>query len=108
LGRGDILFIEPEIHHRFFLAAGQGEGRIAGMHFEFISSGRWAAGDYRLVIRPDLVTQIEESPYLPDRFIRMAEVYASYRPYRKELVNSIAHEIILLLASYWQNKTLWA
>jgi AraC-like DNA-binding protein len=108
LEAGDILFIEPNICHSFTLAPGQEEGWIAGMHFEFIPQGRWAAGDYRLSITPDRITRIEEPGYLQGRFTKMAAFYGSYRPYRQELVDSLAMEIILLLAVHWQNEVLWA
>lgn len=105
---GDFLFIEPNTRHRFSLASTQDEGWIAGLHFEFVPSGRWAAGDYRLVIQPDRVTHLEESNYLQDRFQYLAAVYESYRPYRQELVDSIAAEILLLLAAHWQGQALWS
>ena len=108
LTAGEILFIEPNIHHRLSLAPQQGQGWIAGVHFEFISDKRWAAGDYRLAIKPDRVTRLEDAPYLQGRFQHMASVYESYRPFRQELVNSIAAEIILILVTFWQTETLWA
>lgn len=105
---GDILFIEPNNHHRLSLTRQQVQGWIAGIHFEFIPDGRWAAGDYRLSIKPDRVTRIDEYIYLQERFKRLASVYESYRPYRQELVDSIAAEIILILVAYWQTETMWS
>ena len=105
---GDILFIEPNQRHRFYLAPPLEEGWIAGVHLEFTPTGRWAADDYRLTIKPDRVTRVNDALYLQDRFKHMAAVYESYRPYRKELVNSIANEIVLILAAYWQAEILRA
>lgn len=104
LNPGDLLFIEPNIRHRFLLAPLLEEGWIAGMHFEFIPTGRWAAGDYRLTFMPGRVTRVNDALYLQDRFTHMAAVYESYRPYRTELVNSIANEIVLMLAAHWQDE----
>ena len=105
---GDILFIEPDAPHHLGLSGSQLEGSITGMHFEFIPGARWAAGDYRLSIQPDRVTRLDDVPYLQRRFQHMASVYESYRPYRQELVDSIASEIIFILAAHWQTTTLWA
>ena len=105
---GDILFIEPNLHHRFSIASHQHEGRIAGVHFELTPEGRWAAGDYRLTIKPDRLTRLEDPSYLQDRFQQMAAVYESYRPYRQELVSAITAEIFLILAAHWQTETLWS
>ncbi len=104
LQRGDVLFIEPNQRHRFTLASGQDEGWISGMHFEFIPTGRWAASDYRLEVSPARVTHVDDLSYLAERFRQMAGYYDSYQPYRRELVNSIADEIILLLAVHWRNE----
>ena len=104
LQQGDILFIEPNIRHRFKLATGHVEGWISGMHFEFTPIGRWAAGDYQLEIKPNRITHLEDSRYIEQRFKQMADFYESYLPYRKELVNSIANEIIFLLAASWQTE----
>lgn len=105
LNPGDILFIEPNLPHRFGLAPACPQGQIAGMHLEFLPAGRWAAEDYRLAVKPERVTRQEDGGYIQGRFVRMAEVYESYLPYRKELVNAIASEIILTLAVHWQNET---
>jgi AraC-like DNA-binding protein len=102
---GDILWIEPDIRHRFFLAPGQPAGRIAGMHLEFAPAGRWAAGDYRLAVKPLQVTRLADPLYLQERFKCMAAVYDSYQPYRKQLVDLIANEIILILAAHWRSET---
>jgi AraC-like DNA-binding protein len=100
----DVLWIEPNVRHRFFLAPGQVEGEIAGMHLEFSPAGRWAAGDYRLAVGPERVTRVSDPVYLRERFTRMAAVYESYQPYRKELVDSIANEIVLILAAHWRSE----
>ena len=102
---GEILWIEPDVRHRFLMAAGQEEGWIAGMHFEFSPAGRWAAGDYRLAVGPERVTRPTDTSYIQERFIRLAAVYESYAPYRKELVDSMASEVILLLATHWRSET---
>jgi AraC-like DNA-binding protein len=102
---GDILFIEPNAPHRFGLASACPAGWITTMHLEFLPAGRWAAEDYRLALEPERVTRLEDSGYIQSRFVRMAEVYESYLPYRKELVNSIASEIVLTLAAHWQTDT---
>ncbi len=104
LAPGEILFIEPNIRHRFLLAPGSQAGEIAGMHFEFTPAGRWAADDYRPDLSPTRVTRPGDAPYLQERFKHLAAVYESYRPFRKELVDSIATEIILILAAYWQEE----
>jgi len=104
LGPGEILFIEPDLPHRLQLAPGCAAGQISGMHLEFLPAGRWAAGDYRLAVEPERVTRLEEAGYIQGRFIHMAEVYESYLPYRKELVNAIATEIVLSLAARWQGQ----
>jgi len=101
---GDFLCIEPNIHHRFYLEPSLDEGRIAGMHLELTPTGRWAADDYRLSIKPDRVTRVSDPLYLQERFVHLAAIYESYLPYRKELVNSIATEIVLLLAAHWQSE----
>jgi AraC-like DNA-binding protein len=99
---GDILFIEPSKRHRFLLSTDMEEGWIGGMHFEFTPAGRWAADDYRLSILPDRITRVSDGLYLQQRFQHLAAVYESYLPYRSELVNHIAAEIVLVLAAYWQ------
>ena len=104
LAPGDILFIEPGARHRFALAPECAEGWIAGMHLEFTLGGRWEAGEYRLALKPKRVTHLIDPHYLQDRFKRMAAVYESYQPYRNELVNTIANEIILILAAYWEDE----
>jgi transcriptional regulator GlxA family with amidase domain len=71
------------------------------MHLEFTPAGSWAAGDYRLAVNPKRITRAGNAAYLQDRFTRMAAVYESYQPFRREMVNSIATEIILVLAAYW-------
>lgn len=104
LSPGDILFIEPNIRHCFLIAGATEAGRIAGMHLEFTSAGTWAAGDYRLEMKPKRVTRVEDPIYLQDRFIHLAAVYESYHPLRKELVSAIATEIGLILAAYWKDQ----
>jgi transcriptional regulator GlxA family with amidase domain len=44
---------------------------------------------------------VENAPYLQERFKRLAGVYESYQPYREQLSETIATEIILVLAAYW-------
>ena len=100
---GDFLCIEPNVHHRFYLSPMQAEGRIAGMHLELTPNGRWAANDYRLSITPERVTHVSEAQYLQERFIHLAAVYESYLPYRVELENCIATEIVLVLVAHWQS-----
>ena len=102
---GEILFIEPNIEHHLGLAQGCGEGEIAGMHLEFLPSGRWAAGDYRLDVKPEVLTHLDDPAYVQSRFVRMAELYESYLPYRKALVNVLASEIVLTLAAHWQSES---
>jgi AraC-like DNA-binding protein len=99
---GEILWIEPNVQHRFCMDSRQVEGWIAGMHFEFSPAGRWAAGDYRLPVQPERVTRPNDPHYLQERFVRMAAVYESYQPFRKELVDSIANEILLTLMAHWR------
>jgi AraC-like DNA-binding protein len=102
---GDILFIQPSVQHTLQLSPPIAGGEIAGMHFEFTPSGRWAAGDYRLALQPAQVTRVKDTAYLEGRFKNMAEIYGSYHPYRKELVNALASEILFLLAAYWEDET---
>ena len=102
---GEILWIEPDARHQLSMAAGQQEGWIAGMHFEFTPGGRWAAGDYRLSVQPERVTRPADPGYLRERFIHLAAVYESYAPYRKERADSIANEILLILAAHWRGET---
>jgi AraC-like DNA-binding protein len=104
LRAGEILFIEPEVSHRFRLAPGSSMGQIAGMHLEFTTPGRWAAGDYRLALKPKRVTRPADSTYLVERFQHLAAVYESYQPYREALVNVIATEIVLILSAYWEDE----
>jgi len=104
LGPGDLLWIEPGVYHRLALNEASPPGEIAGFHFEFQPSGRWAAGDYRLAIQPERVTRLSDPAYLRERFCHLAVVFDSYRPYRQELVDTLATEIILMLAAHWQNK----
>lgn len=101
LAPGDFLFIEPNLRHRLRIAAASQAGEIAGMHFEFVPAGSWAAGDYRLASKPKRITRVQEAHYLQDRFKYLAAVYESYQPYRKELVNTVASEIVFTLAVYW-------
>jgi AraC-like DNA-binding protein len=105
LAPGDILFIEPSIPHCFFITSSSEESAIAGMHLEFTPAGAWAAGDYKLAMNPKRVTHIEDAAYLQDRFKHLASVYESYQPFRQELVNTIATEIVLILAAYWEDET---
>jgi AraC-like DNA-binding protein len=98
---GDFLFIEPNVPHRFALADSAEQGKIAGVHLEFTPAGSWAAGDYRLEVHPKCVTHIDHAGYLQERFIHLAAVYESYQPFREELTNSIATEIVLILSAYW-------
>ena len=104
LSPGNILFIEPHVRHRFWMPSSQQGGEIAGMHFEFTPHGQWAAGDYRPVFNPTRVTQPDDAAYLQERFKHLARVYGSYQSFRKELVDTIATEIILVLAAYWQGE----
>jgi AraC-like DNA-binding protein len=101
LSAGDILFIEPNIRHRFLLSPASDTGAINGMHLEFAPVGRWAAGDYRLAVMPKRITRVIDPLYIQERFKHMAAVYQSYQPYRTELVNTIATEIVLILSAYW-------
>lgn len=101
---GEILLIEPNTRHCFRLEPTAEGGEIAGMHFEFIPSARWAAGDYRLALQLARVTRVKDTAYLEQRFKHLAAVYESYQPYRMELVNAIAREILLLLAAYWKDE----
>jgi AraC-like DNA-binding protein len=97
----DILFIEPNIPHRFQVMPGCEDGWITGMHFEFTPTGAWTAGDYQLAVQPRQVIRVEDPHYIQDRFKRLAAVYESYHPFRRELTNAIATEILLYLAAYW-------
>ncbi len=99
-----MLFIEPEIRHRLVLVSSCSEGRLSGMHLEFTPAGRWAAGDYRLALKPARVTHLNDAAYLQGRFQHLAAVYESYQPFREALVSAIAKEIILLLAAYWEGE----
>jgi AraC-like DNA-binding protein len=103
LAPGQILFIEPDARHTFRPAPGASGGEIAGMHFEFLPSGRWAAGDYRLALQPAQVTQVKDAAYLEARFQHMAAVYESYQPFRQAQVNAMASEILFILAAYWED-----
>jgi AraC-like DNA-binding protein len=115
---GDFLFIAPNVRHRLSFGpapetheAGESahqEGAIAGMHFEFSPAGSWAAGDYELAMKPKTVTRVDDTAYLQDRFKQLAAVFESYRPYRKALVNTMATEIILLMAAYWEGEIIRA
>lgn len=104
LNPGDFLFIEPNVNHQFYISPSAEQGEIAGMHFEFTPNGTWASGNYRLAIRPKMVTRPADAVYLQARFKRLAAVYESYQPYRRELVNTIATEIVLILAAHWDDE----
>lgn len=104
LAQGDVLFIEPEIRHRLSLLPTCSEGRLSGMHLEFTPTGRWAADDYRLALKPARVTHLADPAYLQGRFQRLAAVHEGYQPFREALVSAIAREIILLLAAYWEGE----
>jgi AraC-like DNA-binding protein len=53
-------------------------------------------------LSPDRITQVGDVDYLHGRFQRLAEVYRSYQPFRDIQVNTIAREIILILAEHWR------
>jgi AraC-like DNA-binding protein len=105
LDAGDILFIEPNIRHRFWLSTSCAAGEIAGMHLELLPGARWAAGEYRLARNPSRVTHLHADGYVPERFKHLADVYESYQPYRAALVNALATEIVLILAAYWEDES---
>lgn len=99
---GAVLLIEPSIWHTFRHLAESGAGFISGMHFEFTPVGTWAAGDYRLALTPERVTQVTDGVYLHERFRRLAQVYNSYHPYRTLQMRTVATEIMLILAAHWR------
>jgi AraC-like DNA-binding protein len=99
---GEVLLIEPSHRHTFRRADTLDAGAISGLHCELVPSGTWAAGDYRLVVAPERVTRVVDAAYLQERFKRLAFVYNSYLPYRERQTSAIAHEIILIVASHWQ------
>lgn len=102
---GEILLIEPGVIHTFRSNEASHTGRIAGIHLELIAEGSWAAGDYRLAQTPERITQPHNIDYLQSRFERLAIIFAGYDPYRQFLLNTIAHEVVLLLMSEWRRST---
>lgn len=102
LAPGAVLLIEPGLCHTFRHLAQSSVGYISGMHFEFAPVGTWVAGDYRLALTPERVTQMADVGYLHERFRRLAQVYNSYHPYRELQMRTIATEIILILAAHWR------
>ena len=99
---GEILLIEPGVTHTFRSSETICTSRIAGIHLELVAEGSWAAGDYRLAQTPDRITQPHNIGYLQSRFERLAIIFAGYDPYRQFLLNTIAHEVVLLLMSEWR------
>ncbi len=101
LSPGEILWIEPGRCHTLRHLGAQ-TGFITGLHFELTGVGAWAAGDYRLTMAPERITQVADVDYMHSRFKRLADVYNSYHPYRQLQTSTIAREVILILAGQWR------
>ena len=100
---GDVLCIPPGEDHvlRCQGGAGAGDAVISCMHLELFE-GRWIAGDYALASLPPRLTPTGGDPLFHFLFKRCRDVFEGYDPYRSELVNAMACEIVLLLASIWK------
>ena len=101
LYQGDVLCITPGEEHCYTNTTG-GEAVFSCIHLE-IGPGRWRSGDYTLASHPPLVTSTGSDPVFPYLFKHCSDTFEGYDPYRSRLVNVIAHEIWLHLASIWKS-----
>lgn len=101
LRAGEVLLIEPGIHHVFALAPGVRSGRISGIHGELLPQGRWGDGDYRLDPHPPRITRPADPAAVRDAFRRCASAWAGWSRWRQPLADACAREAVLRLAEAW-------
>ncbi len=97
---GRVLCIPPG-PHSFYRIDRARRSTISCIHCELSQEGDYAAGDYRLVPRPQLVTDMSDDKSMAGLFRRCAEAFAGYGRYRNALVETMAREIWLRLAERW-------
>lgn len=99
---GNVFCIPPDKEHtlRCVDESPHAGAAISCIHLEF-SKGKWMAGDYTLAKTPPLVTSTDGALIFNHLFKKCSDTFEGYDPYRVELVNTIAREICLRLASIW-------
>ncbi|MBN2584127.1 MAG: helix-turn-helix transcriptional regulator [Planctomycetes bacterium] len=102
LPAGRVLCIPPG-PHSFYRIDRAKRSTISCIHCELSRQGTYAAGDYRLTPRPQLVTDVTTDSQIENLFRRCAEAFTGYSRYRTALVETIAREIWLRLAEHWSD-----
>jgi AraC-like DNA-binding protein len=99
---GEVLCIPPEQRHTFRQVKPSAGAVISCIHGEMIAGGSWAAGDYRLTPRPQLVTRVGRDKTLVDLFRQCNDLFGSYSRYRQTLLQTLVRAVWLRLAEHWQ------
>jgi AraC-like DNA-binding protein len=96
---GQVLCIEPGIHHWLRVVSSRPDGRLAGIHCELHPSLRWGDNEYRSDPPPTRITVVDNEELAA--FRTCAEVFESYHRFRQALSDSIATGLIIRLAARW-------
>lgn len=99
---GDVLCIPPGIEHVFAHRRDRSYGAVIScIHLE-LAPGRWRAGDYRPEPMPPPVTSTHGDMAIHPLFRHCRDVFEGNLPYREELLGTIARNLWLRLAGYWE------
>ena len=98
---GDVLCILPNVRHLLKQIDDGQAGEISCIHCEVMGEGRWAARDYRLNCKPELVTHCGDNRKVGKLFFKIAESFKGQGILRKELIETMLRELWLRLSEYW-------
>jgi AraC-like DNA-binding protein len=99
---GEVLCIPPLAQHTFRRTDRARHAVTSCIHGEAVQGGTRAAGDYALQPKPRLITNVRGDASIHAAFRRCAAVFKEYGRYRRALMETIAREIWIRLASRWE------
>lgn len=102
LRTGQVLCIPPGETHVLRRIDRGVEAAIACIHQELVPWGRRIDNDYRLVPNPETVTETQSEPEFRRLFRAAAAACEQFGRYRQLLLDTIALEIWLRLAEWWE------
>ncbi len=104
LNEGEVICIPPgELHVLKCEYTSAPHSVIACIHLELHDEGSFLFGDYTLSPMPPLVSDTKGDTAIHELFRNCRNTFDGFGKYRRELLSSMAKELWLRLAEYWED-----
>lgn len=101
LREGRVICIPPGEKHVFKCESGYYQPVIACIHLD-LDEGSFLFNEYSLATLPPLVTNIRGDAAVHELFRNCRNTFDGFGKYREKILNTIAQELWLRLAEYWE------